>query len=49
VLSPIVREQSTSDSGIFEPPATREYCLAWQAGAPGAIVAYRILLRRAAR
>jgi len=49
VLSPIVREQSTSDSGIFEPRATREYCLAWQAGAPGAIIAYRILLRRAAR
>lgn len=49
VLSPIVREQSTSDRGIFEPRAAREYCLAWQAGAPGAIIAYRILLRRAPR
>ena len=46
VLAPIVREQSTSDSGIFEPRATREYCLAWQAGAPGAIIAYRLLLLR---
>jgi hypothetical protein len=49
VLSPIVREQSTSDSGIFEPRAARKYCLVWQAGAPGAIIAYRILLRRAPR
>jgi len=44
VLSPIVREQSTSDSGVFEPRASREYCLAWQAGASGAVIAYRVLL-----
>lgn len=46
VLSPIVREQSTADSGIFEARIAARYCLDWQAGPAGAIVGYRILLRR---
>lgn len=46
VLAPVVREQSTSDSGTFEATAPREYCLDWQAGAQGAIIGYRVLLRR---
>lgn len=49
VLSPVVREQSTSDSGTFEVRAPRQYCLDWQAGAAGAIITYRLLLRRAPR
>jgi hypothetical protein len=49
VLAPVVREQSTSDSGTFVAPAPREYCLAWQAGAPGAIIGYRVLLRPKSR
>ena len=44
-LAPIVREQSTSDSGTFEAHVARDYCLLWQAGPPGAIISYRIMLR----
>lgn len=47
VLSPIVREQSTADSGIFEVRVAARYCFDWQAGAAGAIIGYRVLLRRA--
>jgi hypothetical protein len=46
VLSPIVREQSTGDSGIFAALIPARYCLDWQAGAPGAIIGYHILLQR---
>lgn len=46
VLAPVVRERSTSDAGTFDAPAAREYCLVWQAGAPGAVIGYRVLLRR---
>jgi len=46
VLSPVVREQSTNDSGTFEAPLARDYCLMWQAGAPGAIIGYRVLVQR---
>ncbi|MDQ2917788.1 MAG: hypothetical protein M3R40_11665 [Pseudomonadota bacterium] len=45
VLSPVVREQSTADSGTFEARTPERYCLVWQAGAPGAIIGYRVLLR----
>ena len=41
VLAPIVREHATSDSGIFE-----AHCLDWQAGVDGAIIGYRIVVRR---
>jgi hypothetical protein len=44
-LAPVVREQSTSDSGTFEAHVARDYCLLWQAGPPGAIISYRIMLR----
>jgi hypothetical protein len=45
VLAPIVRESSTVDSGLFEARIPATYCLAWEAGAPGAILDYRVLLR----
>jgi hypothetical protein len=48
VLSPIVREQSTADSGIFEAHEPARYCVDWQAGAGGAIIDYRIVVRREA-
>jgi hypothetical protein len=44
-LSPVVREQSMADSGTFEARLPQQYCLVWQAGAPGAIIGYRVLLR----
>ena len=47
VLAPVVREASTGDSGTFEARDAREYCLTWEAGPPGAIIGYRVLLRRA--
>jgi hypothetical protein len=46
ILSPLVRERSTQDSGTFEAPSAQAYCLMWQAGPPGAIIGYRLLVRR---
>jgi len=48
-LSPVVRERSTTDAGTFEARLDEDYCLTWESGPPGAIIGYRILLRRAAR
>ena len=45
VLAPVVRDGSTGDSGLFEARVPATYCLAWEAGAPGAILDYRVLLR----
>ena len=49
VLSPIVRDPSTMQSGTFEAQIGQVYCLTWEAGPPGAILAYRVLLRVASR
>ena len=46
VLAPVVRERSTADSGTFEASIEHDYCLTWEAGAPGAIIGYRVMLRR---
>ena len=48
VLAPLVRDESRNDSGIFVAAATRDYCMAWQAGAAGAMLGYRIVRRAAA-
>jgi hypothetical protein len=48
VLAPVVRERSTADSGTFEASIAHDYCLTWEAGPPGAIIGYRIMLRRGA-
>jgi hypothetical protein len=45
VLAPVVRDGSTGDSGLFEARVAATYCLAWEAGASGAILDYRVLLR----
>jgi hypothetical protein len=45
VLSPVRRDDSSADSGTFEARLAQEYCLTWEAGAAGAIIGYRILLR----
>ena len=44
LLSPIVRQHSTSDSGIFEAREPARYCLDWQAGVDGAIIGYRLVV-----
>jgi hypothetical protein len=49
LVMPITREQATVDAGIFAPVLAREYCLTWEAGAAGAIIDYRALIRRAGR
>lgn len=49
LVSPIVRPHSTADSGIFEARVPARYCLNWQAGAGGAIIGYRLLVRDARR
>ena len=48
-MSPIVRDHSTIDAGTFEARSAQAYCLTWEAGAAGAIIGYRMLLRPAAR
>jgi hypothetical protein len=46
VVMPVVREKSRADAGVYAPPVAQQYCLAWEAGAGGAID-YRVRLRRA--
>jgi len=46
VLSPIARDDVTSDAGVFAPHSKQGYCLMWEAGAAGAIIAYRMQVRR---
>lgn len=47
VLAPVVRDASSADSGTFEAREPRDYCAWWEAGASGAIMSYRLLLRAA--
>ena len=49
VLSPVVREHSTTDSGTFVARLAQDYCLTWESGPPGAIISYRVLVRPAPR
>jgi len=45
-VSPIVRPHSTGDSDIFQVRVAARYCLDWQAGIDGAIIGYRVQVRR---
>jgi hypothetical protein len=47
VMAPVVRDASTTDSGTFEARLADDYCMTWEAGPPGAIIGYRVLLRPA--
>ena len=49
VVSPIVREKTRQDSGLFVPLIAQDYCLTWEAGPAGALLDYRISLRAPAR
>jgi hypothetical protein len=49
VIAPVVRDKTQQDSGVFAPVITQDYCLMWEAGPAGALLDYRISLRRAAR
>lgn len=48
VLMPISREKSRGDSGVYVARIAQDYCLMWEAGAAGALLDYRIQIRRAA-
>lgn len=45
VLIPLSRRQTTADSGVFNASIPGRYCLAWKAGAAGALVTYHVLVR----
>ena len=45
VIMPISRDKTRADAGVFVSPATRDYCLMWEAGGAGALLDYRIRLR----
>jgi hypothetical protein len=49
VVMPISREGATFDAGIFAPRLAEGYCLMWEAGPAGALLDYRVVLRRGAR
>lgn len=48
-VAPITRGRVVEDSGVYAPTVARAYCLAWEAGAAGAVLAYRASLRRGTR
>jgi hypothetical protein len=47
VVMPVSREASRADAGVFAPALAQHYCLRWEAGPAGALIDYRIRLRRA--
>jgi hypothetical protein len=49
IVEPIVREAVRQDAGVFAPLLVQDYCLMWQAGSGGAMLDYRMRVRRAAR
>ena len=49
VVMPLRREGVTADSGIYQPVLAHHFCLAWEAGAGGARLDYRIGVRRRAQ
>lgn len=46
ILMPIVTPGATAGSGIYVPLFANDYCLTWEAGPAGAILQYRVVLRR---
>lgn len=45
VVTPVMREKSRAHAGIYAVPIAQDYCLMWEAGAPGAMIDYRIRVR----
>jgi len=48
VVMPISREKSTEHAGVYLATLAQDYCLMWEAGAAGALIDYRILIKPAA-
>lgn len=49
VVMPYSREASRAAADVFRPRIAQDYCLMWEAGKDGALVEYRVHLRRSAR
>ena len=49
IVMPITRENVITDAGLFAPKIAHGYCLMWEAGAAGAALDYRVLVRRGVR
>jgi len=47
-VAPVTREDVKEDSGVFQARLPQRYCLRWEAGQQGALLDFRIRLRRAA-
>ena len=47
VVMPISREKSLEYAGVYLARLTQNYCLTWEAGAAGALIDYRILIKPA--
>ena len=45
---PVVREKSREDAGFYAAQIAQDYCLMWEAGPVGAMIDYRIRVRRSA-
>ena len=47
VVMPISREKSLEDAGVYVARLAQDYCLMWEAGAAGATIDYRFLVKPA--
>lgn len=47
-VSPIFRDSTRGDAGVFVATDAREYCLVWEAGGAGTLIDYRLRLHAAA-
>jgi len=47
VVMPLAREKTREDAGILPIALAHDYCLMWEAGPAGAVIDYRIRLKRA--
>ncbi len=49
VLVPYSRDATKAAADVYQPRSAQDYCLTWEAGKEGALVEYRVRLRRPAR
>jgi hypothetical protein len=47
VLMPLSRERTRADAGVLPVAIAQEYCAMWEAGPKGALIDYRLRIRRA--
>jgi hypothetical protein len=47
VVMPVARDGSRDDAGVYVARIAHDYCLTWEAGPAGALLDFRVRLRRA--